>query len=186
MTALGAAVRKTPSICLLEGYAAENLVIQDGRVRGVRALRLHDRRLVTIPAAAVVLASGGIGHLYAVTTNPSQARGSGLAIAASAGAVIADAEFVQFHPTAIAIGRDPAPLASEAIRGEGAILINRQGGRFMAALHPQADLAPRDIVARGVFAEIAAGRGAYLDARRATGAAFPGRFPTAYQSCIAA
>jgi L-aspartate oxidase len=186
MTALGAAVRKAPSIRLLEGYVAENLVVEDGCVRGMRAMRLHDRRLVTIPAAAVVLASGGIGHLYAVTTNPSQACGTGLAIAASAGALIADAEFVQFHPTAIAVGRDPAPLASEAIRGEGAILVNGKGERFMAALHPQAELAPRDIVARGVFAEIAAGRGAYLDARQAIGAAFPERFPTVYESCISA
>jgi L-aspartate oxidase len=186
MTALGAAVRKAPSIRLLEGYVAENLVVEDGCVRGVRAMRLHDRRLVTVPAAAVVLASGGIGHLYAVTTNPSQACGTGLAIAASAGALIADAEFVQFHPTAIAVGRDPAPLASEAIRGEGAILVNSKGERFMAALHPQAELAPRDIVARGVFAEIAAGRGAYLDARQAIGAAFPERFPTVYASCISA
>jgi L-aspartate oxidase len=186
MTALSAAVRKAPSIHLLEGYVAENLLMEDGRVCGVRAMRLHDRRLVSVPTAAVVLASGGIGHLYAVTTNPSQARGTGLAIAASAGALVADAEFVQFHPTAIAVGRDPAPLASEAIRGEGAILVNRKGERFMAALHPQADLAPRDIVARGVFAEIAAGRGAYLDARHAIGAAFPERFPTVYESCISA
>jgi L-aspartate oxidase len=186
MGALAAAVRKTPSIRLLEGHVAESLVTEDGCVRGVRAIRLRDRVSVTVPAAAVVLATGGIGHLYAVTTNPSQARGSGLAIAASAGALIADAEFVQFHPTAIAVGRDPAPLASEAIRGEGAILVNGSGERFMVALHPQAELAPRDIVARGVFAEIAAGRGAYLDARRAIGAAFPERFPTVWESCIAA
>jgi L-aspartate oxidase len=186
MAALAAAVRKTPSIRLLEVHVAESLVTEDGSVRGVRAIRLRDRVSVTVPAAAVVLATGGIGHLYAVTTNPSQARGSGLAIAASAGALIADAEFVQFHPTAIAVGRDPAPLASEAIRGEGAILVNGSGERFMVALHPQAELAPRDIVARGVFAEIAAGRGAYLDARQAIGAAFAERFPTVWESCIAA
>jgi L-aspartate oxidase len=186
MTALSAAVRRTPSIRLLEGHVAENLLTEDGCVRGVRALRRLDGRLVSIPATAVVLASGGIGHLYAVTTNPPEARGTGLAIAASAGARIADAEFVQFHPTAIAVGRDPAPLASEAIRGEGAILVNRNGERFMARLHPQAELAPRDIVARGVFAEIAAERGAFLDARQAIGAAFPDRFPTVYQSCITA
>ena len=113
----------------------------------------------------MVLATGGIGHLYAVTTNPAEASGLGLAIAARAGAVIADPEFVQFHPTAIMVGRDPAPLATEALRGEGATLINDKGERFMLALHPLAELAPRDIVARGVFAEIAAGRGAFLDAR---------------------
>ena len=186
MTALAAAVRGTPGIRLLEGYEAEELLTEGGRVHGVRAMRLADRRRLTLPAAAVVLASGGIGHLYAVTTNPPQARGTGLAIAAAAGARIADAELVQFHPTAIAIGRDPAPLASEAIRGEGATLINRAGERFMARLDPQAELAPRDIVARGVFAEIAAGRGAFLDARQALGATFAEHFPTVHQSCIAA
>ena len=111
---------------------------------------------------------------------------SGLAIAARAGAVIADPEFVQFHPTAIMVGRDPAPLATEALRGEGATLINGQGERFMLARHPLAELAPRDIVARGVFAEIAAGRGAFLDAREALGARFADKFPTVHASCIAA
>jgi len=186
MQALARAIRDTPSITLLEDHVAQALLVEDGRVHGIRALRRHDRRCISVPAAAVVLATGGIGHLYAITTNPPEARGEGLAIAAAAGALIADAEFVQFHPTAIATGGDPAPLASEAIRGEGAILINRRGERFMAALHPLAELAARDIVARGVFAEIAAGRGAFLDARGSIGAAFPEAFPTVYQSCIAA
>ena len=100
--------------------------------------------------------------------------------------MIADPEFVQFHPTAIMVGRDPAPLATEALRGEGATLINDKGERFMLARHPLAELAPRDIVARGVFAEIAAGRGAFLDARKALGAHFAEKFPTVYASCIAA
>ncbi len=134
----------------------------------------------------MVLATGGIGHLYAVTTNPAEASGLGLAIAARAGAVIADPEFVQFHPTAIMVGRDPAPLATEALRGEGATLINDRGERFMLARHPLAELAPRDIVARGVFAEIAAGHGAFLDATTAVGARFAEKFPTVYASCIAA
>ena len=128
--------------------------------RGRAVTRRSGARCLTggsplMPARAVVLATGGVGHLYAVTTNPSEARGHGLAIAARAGAVIADPEFVQFHPTAIDIGRDPAPLATEAIRGEGAWLVNKAGERFMLAIHPEAELAPRDIVARGVFAEIA-------------------------------
>ena len=134
----------------------------------------------------MVLATGGIGHLYAVTTNPHEASGLGLAIAARAGAVIADPEFVQFHPTAIMVGRDPAPLATEALRGEGATLINDRGERFMQALHPLAELAPRDIVARGVFAQIAAGRGVFLDAREALGARFADKFPTVHASCVAA
>ena len=153
------------------------------RVTGAR-VRGPDGRLVAMPARAVVLATGGIGHLYAVTTNPDEARGQGLAIAARAGAVIADPEFVQFHPTAIDIGRDPAPLATEAMRGEGAMLVNRAGERFMLRIHPDAELAPRDIVARGVFAEIAAGRGAFLDARKAI-PDFAQRFPGVTQAAAA-
>jgi L-aspartate oxidase len=161
---------------------------EDGAVTGLQLREAGNFAAQTILLAArtVVLATGGIGHLYAVTTNPREASGSGLAIAARAGAVIADPEFVQFHPTAIMAGRDPAPLATEALRGEGATLINGHGERFMAARHPLAELAPRDIVARGVFAEIAGGRGAFLDARQALGARFAERFPTVHASCIAA
>lgn len=182
------AVRKTPSIRLIEGYVAEALLTEDGAVTGLQLRKAHDAsaRPLLIASRAVVLATGGIGHLYAVTTNPQEASGLGLAIAARAGAVIADPEFVQFHPTAIMVGRDPAPLATEALRGEGAVLINDRGERFMLAAHPLAELAPRDIVARGVFAEIAAGRGAWLDARQALGARFAEKFPTVHASCLAA
>jgi L-aspartate oxidase len=186
MDALGAAVRNTPSIRLLEDYFAEELVTDGPRIVGVRARPSDSPQTTTLRGRAIVLATGGIGHLYAVTTNPSQACGIGLAIAARAGAVLADTEFVQFHPTAIAAGYDPAPLASEALRGEGAILVNSAGERFMLKVHPDGDLAPRDIVARGVFAEIAAGRGAFLDARGAIGTEFPERFPTVYASCASA
>src|SRR3984957_2918522 len=188
MSALIEAVRATPSIRVIEGYAAEALLTQDGAVTGLQLRSVDDvtAKPLTIAARAVVLATGGIGHLYAVTTNPAEASGLGLAIAARAGAVIADPEFVQFHPTAIMVGRDPAPLATEALRGEGAALINDKGERFMLARHPLAELAPRDIVARGVFAEIAAGRSAFLDARAALGARFAEKFPTVYASCIAA
>jgi L-aspartate oxidase len=188
MAALIEAVRCTPSIHLLEGFAAEALLAEDGAVTAVQLRKAADSGAspVVIAARAVVLATGGIGHLYAVTTNPAEASGLGLAIAARAGAIIADPEFVQFHPTAIMVGRDPAPLATEALRGEGATLINDSGERFMQALHPLAELAPRDIVARGVFAEIAAGRGAFLDARDALGVRFGERFPTVHASCVAA
>ncbi len=188
IAALSEAVRRTPSIRLIEGVVAEALLTEDGAVAGLqlRGPGNAAARPLTIASRAVVLATGGIGHLYAVTTNPAEAGGSGLAIAARAGAVIADPEFVQFHPTAIMIGRDPAPLATEALRGEGATLINGDGERFMAARHPLAELAPRDVVARGVFAEIAAGRGAFLDARAALGARFADKFPTVYASCAAA
>src|SRR6266446_5730164 len=188
MSALIETVRKTPSIRVVEGYAAEDLLTLDGAVTGLQFRRVGDAtaKPVTIATRAVVLATGGIGHLYAVTTNPVEASGQGLAIAARAGAVIADPEFVQFHPTAIMVGRDPAPLATEALRGEGATLINDRGERFMLARHPLAELAPRDIVARGVFAEIAAGRRAFLDAREALGAHFAEKFPTVHASCMAA
>jgi L-aspartate oxidase len=188
MSALIEAVRRTPSIRVIEGYAAETLLTEDGAVAGLQLRQAGDAtaRTVTIASRAVVLATGGIGHLYAVTTNPTEARGLGLAIAARAGAVIADPEFVQFHPTAIMVGRDPAPLATEALRGEGATLINDKGERFMLARHKLAELAPRDIVARGVFAEIAAGHGAFLDAREALGAHFAEKFPTVHASCMAA
>ncbi|MGX4773366.1 L-aspartate oxidase [Bradyrhizobium guangdongense] len=188
IAALSEAVRRTPSIRLIESFVAEALLTEDGAVTGVQLREAGNfaARPVMIAARAVVLATGGIGHLYAVTTNPAEANGSGLAIAARAGAVIADPEFVQFHPTAIMVGRDPAPLATEALRGEGATLINSSGERFMTALHPLAELAPRDIVARGVFAEIASGRGAFLDAREALGARFADKFPTVHASCVAA
>jgi L-aspartate oxidase len=188
MSALIETVRRMPSIRVIEGYVAEELLTLDGAVTGLRLRRVGDATAepVTIASRTVVLATGGIGHLYAVTTNPAEASGHGLAIAARAGAVIADPEFVQFHPTAIMAGRDPAPLATEALRGEGATLINDKGERFMLARHALAELAPRDIVARGVFAEIEAGRGAFLDAREALGVDFAERFPTVYASCMAA
>ena len=188
ISALIDAARKTPSIRLIEGFVAEALLAEDGVVTGLQLRKVGDvtARPVMVATRAVVLATGGIGHLYAVTTNPAEASGLGLAIAARAGATIADAEFVQFHPTAIMVGRDPAPLATEALRGEGATLINARGERFMLARHGLGELAPRDIVARGVFAEIAAGHGAFLDAREALGARFADRFPTVYASCMAA
>jgi L-aspartate oxidase len=185
MQALIATVRNTPSIALHENFVADDLIVQSGRVAGVYA-RNSDGVRKAFRARATVLATGGIGGLYALTTNPPQADGAALAMGARAGARIADAEFVQFHPTAIDIGRDPAPLATEALRGEGAALVNRAGFRFMPALHKHAELAPRDIVARGVFAEIAAGRGAYLDATEAVGAAFAQKFPNVAAACLSA
>lgn len=185
MQALIAAVRRTPSITVLEGFVAEDLLLANGACVGVLARGAYGEapEATRFRAAATVLATGGIGHLYALTTNPAEARGEGLAMAARAGATIADAEFVQFHPTALALGLDPAPLATEAIRGDGGILVNGAGERFMLGLHKDAELAPRDIVARAVFAEIAAGRGAFLDAREAVGAAFAERFPAVTAAC---
>src|SRR5262245_5283541 len=179
MHALTEAVRKTPSIAVLEGLAARDLLLSDGRVAGIELAPAGNRQAqgFILPASAVLLATGGAGQLYFVTTNPREARGEGIAIAARAGAVIADAEFVQFHPTAINIGRDPAPLATEALRGEGALLINARGERFMRAVHDDAELAPRDIVARAVYREVMSGRGAFLDCRK-LGAKLVEHFPT--------
>jgi L-aspartate oxidase len=189
MAALVTAVRATPSIRVMEGYVAESLRAENGQY--VTGLIARDRRgglseRLHFSTRAVVLASGGIGHLYAVTTNPPEARGEGLAMAARAGALVADPEFVQFHPTAVDFGRDPAPLATEALRGEGAIIVDRNGHRFMFDHHPDGELAPRDVVARAVHRAKIDGRGAFLDCRNAVGAAFPERFPTVYAACIAA
>ena len=186
METLARQVANTPSIKVEEGFVAERIIVADGRAVAVFVSSLAGDAKISIPCSALVLATGGIGHLYRVTTNPPQARGEGVAMAAQAGALIADAEFVQFHPTAIDIGADPSPLATESLRGEGAIIVDRAGRRFLLDVDPAAELAPRDIVARGVFASIARGDGAFLDARAAIGAAFPDRFPTVYASCVAA
>ncbi len=185
METLDRQVAKTPSITVVDGYWAQEILTRDRRVVGVRA-RHASGRICDIPCAALALATGGIGHLFRVTTNPVESKGVGVAMAARAGAIVADAEFVQFHPTAIDIDADPAPLATESLRGEGAAIVDRDGKRFMLDIHPAGELAPRDIVARGVFASIKAGRGAFLDARAAVGADFPLRFPTVYASCKAA
>lgn len=185
MQAVIAAVRRTPSIRVLDGFEAEGLESDESGVCGLLLRRVSEPcgPSYRLAASAILLATGGASHLYATTTNPPHNRGEALGFAARAGALLADAEFVQFHPTAIDTGTDPVPLATEALRGEGAHLVNRAGDRFMKPLHRDAELAPRDLVARGVFAEIAAGRGAFLDCRTAIGAAFPKKFPTVYAQC---
>lgn len=189
MAALGEAARAAPSIRIIEGAEATDLLIENGVIQGARVRLKGSDGTVTLAevrADATVLATGGIGQLYAVTTNPKESRGDGLAMAARAGAKIANAEFVQFHPTAINIGKDPAPLATEALRGEGATLINDAGERFMLKLHKDGELAPRDVVARGVFAELVAGRHPALDATKAVGPHFSEKFPAVYAACMAA
>ncbi|PHY18366.1 L-aspartate oxidase [Caulobacter sp. BP25] len=185
MAAVIATVRATPSIEIRENARARRL-LQDATGRVVGVLAQIDGALVEIRSPAVILATGGVGGLYAVTTTPAEVRGEGLGLAALAGATIADPEFVQFHPTAIDIGKDPAPLATEALRGEGAILRNTDGKAFMADYHPAKELAPRDVVARALHAERAAGRGAFLDATQAVGAHFPHEFPAVFEACQSA
>ncbi|MEO0977957.1 MAG: L-aspartate oxidase [Pseudomonadota bacterium] len=186
MGALISEVRKTPSIRVLEGYLGESLLGEGRYVTGVLVRKRGGITRLAFPAKAVVLASGGVGHLFGLTTNPPEANGHGLAMAARAGAVIADAEFVQFHPTALDVGKDPTPLATEALRGEGALLVNGAGDRFMDGVHADLELAPRDIVARAIYREIQAGRGAYLDCRETIGSKFKQEFPTVYRAAMEA
>ncbi len=185
---LAAQAMRTPSIRIMEGFHAVELAMEDGEVTGLFARHGTgpDARLVLFRARAVIFATGGLGALYAVTTNPLEARGEGLGMAARAGAVIADPEFVQFHPTAIDIGRDPAPLATEALRGEGAILVNDQRERFMISIHADAELAPRDVVARAIHRQIASGHRVFLDCREAIGEKFATHFPTVHAACASA
>jgi len=179
-------VKAASHIEVREGWRAETLLRDaEGGCAGVLA-RAADGTLHPIEAADTVLATGSLGGLYAVTTTPWTSQGQALAMAAEAGAVIRDPEFVQFHPTAIDIGRDPAPLATEALRGEGATLIDAKGRRFMKAVHADAELAPRDVVARAVHRQIKRGEGAFLDARAAVGEAFPERFPAVFAACMGA
>ncbi len=186
MKALIATVRDTPSVQVLEGHLATGLDVVDGRVTGVWVSQSGDERAapVLVQGAAHLLAGGGSGGLYKLTTNPPRIRGQVIGMAARAGAEIADAEFVQFHPTAIACGEDPAPLATEALRGEGAILINKQGKRFMERLHPDAELAPRDIVARGIYAQTQAGYEPALDTREAIGPEIMTQYPAVAEACL--
>jgi L-aspartate oxidase len=188
MRALVAAVRATPSVQVLEGTMATALETEAGRVTGIRVMSSGPvgSAPVLLRSPAFLLAGGGSGGLFAVTTNPPRIRGQVIGMAARAGAVIADAEFVQFHPTAIDTGEDPAPLATEALRGEGAVLVNRHGERFMRAIHPDAELAPRDIVARAIFAQKQAGLLPMLDTRASLGARILTEFPAVTEACIRA
>lgn len=184
LSAVVAAARAEPNIEVWEDARLRGLM-QDAAGRVTGAVLERGGRLVEVVASSIVLATGGIGGLYAVTTNPAALRGEGLAIAAWAGAQIMDPEFVQFHPTALDLGLDPAPLATEALRGEGARLIDREG-RFLLGEADDADLAPRDVVARAVHGARMEGRGAFLDATRAVGADFPEHFPAVFAACMGA
>jgi L-aspartate oxidase len=188
LSALIAAVRAAPHIEIWEDARLRGL-IQDagGRVRGALIERgaPGSRGMVEVLAPAVVLATGGAGGLFARTTTPAALLGEGMALAYGAGAEILDPEFVQFHPTAIDVGLDPMPLATEALRGEGARLIDRDG-RFLLGEAADADLQPRDVVARAVHLAGAEGRGAFLDCRAAIGAAFPEEFPAVFAACMQA
>ncbi|MFN0027225.1 MAG: L-aspartate oxidase [Acidimicrobiales bacterium] len=188
MRALVAAVRSDAAIAVLEGMMVLDLLRDplDERVVGVLS---KDRSggLTLHLADAVILGTGGYGHLFAATTNPPQVAGAAMAMAIRAGITIADPEMVQFHPTALAApGLDPKPLLTEALRGEGAWLVDESGHRFMPEVHPDAELAPRDVVARAIYCRVTQGGQVFLDARRAVGERFPERFPTVFAHARAA
>lgn len=173
-------VRETPSITVIEGVTAQRLVVEDNAVEGLLG---HTRRgPILFATDRVVIATGGIGDLFLHGTNPAGSFGQGLALAARAGAVMADLEFVQFHPTALDSKSSPLKLISEAVRGEGAILVDETGDRFMAGA-PGGELASRDIVARAVWRHIAAGHRVFLDARGVKGLDFARRFPAITALC---
>ena len=184
--ALTEAVRATPFVRSLEHAFLVDLLTADGRVTGARLWSGGRPRVVR--AGAVVLASGGAGQLFADTTNPPLSTGDGIAAALRAGAVLADLEFVQFHPTALHVEGDPRPLISEAMRGEGAVLCDGDGEPVMAGVHPLGDLAPRDVVTRAVAARMAAtGAGhLWLDATSIPADQLEHRFPTILARCRAA
>jgi len=176
-------VEATPSITVIKGIAARRLVVEDNRITGLIG-NTHCGP-VLFATNRVIIATGGIGSLYETSTNPAGSFGQGLALAARAGATMADLEFVQFHPTALDIGTFPLPLVSEAVRGEGALIVDENGTRFMADV-PGAELAPRDVVARAIWHHRQAGHKVFLDARDALGARFTERFPAITKKCLEA
>lgn len=159
--ALLAAVKALPNIKLLEHHFVVDLLVEDNICEGALILHKH-KDLEVIRANSVILASGGLGQLYCHTTNPDGATGSGVAIAYRAGAEVMDMEFVQFHPTSLAVPNIPNFLISEAVRGAGGVLRNAKGERFMPRYHELADLAPRDVVARAIFNEMQADESDYV------------------------
>src|ERR1700738_2719683 len=166
-------VRESPRVQSRDRAGVLDLIISRGKCRGVRASVAGAAR--EILADATVLATGGCGQVYRYTTNPVVATGDGFAIAHRAGVTLADMEFVQFHPTALDTPENPLQLISEAVRGEGAVLLNEDGERFMLKRHRLAELAPRDVVAREIFREKAGGKRVFLDARM-LGRTFEKRF----------
>lgn len=178
--ALLARARASAHVDWREGCTVDALLMRGGAACGVRCVHT-DGRIEVLDACAVVLATGGIGGLFARSTNPPAHRGDGLALAAAAGARLRDLEYVQFHPTALAVDAERLPLVTEALRGAGAVLRDAHGRLAMAGLHPLGDLAPRDVVARRLWRLDREG-GAFLDAT-ALPAGWTERFPTVFALC---
>jgi L-aspartate oxidase len=173
---------RAADIHVLEHTFAQDLLFDGDSIAGLEVLGSGGER-TQLEADAVILASGGAGQLYLHTTNPAGATGDGLAMALRAGAQIADVEFYQFHPTALAT--PDTFLISEAVRGEGAVLLDARGRRFMTGLHPAAELAPRDVVARAIAAQMSTQQGlpVFLDATSLGGEFLRQRFPSIDAAC---
>lgn len=184
--ALIARAREETNIRFLAHAATESLITEGGRCVGVRYLDPLVRAARELRARAVVLASGGAGALFLHTTNPQVATGDGMAMAYLAGAELADMEFVQFHPTALVIEGAPRFLLSEAMRGEGGVLKNADGERFMPRYHVDGELAPRDIVSRAIVAEmeLTAAPVVYLDMTALDAQYLRERFPKIHETCL--
>jgi len=175
---LVARIAERHDLTVLEHTTAIDLLVDGNRCTGARLSVGRDRPMIDVHAGAVVLALGGAGQLWAVTSNPSGATGDGIAIAMRAGVTVADLEFTQFHPTVLDAPGHDAFLISEAVRGDGAWLRNDAGERFMRSIHELAELAPRDIVARAIQDQIAAGGRVWLDLRHLDPDSMRQRFPT--------
>ena len=181
--AMTESTRKNSNIEVFENCFAMDLVLNKAECVGARILDIRKREIVNIFARATVLATGGIGYIYQNTTNPEIATGDGIAIALRAGAKIEDMEFVQFHPTTLNKPGAPHFLISEALRGEGAVLVNASGERFMLDYDSMGELAPRDIISRTIFNELKKGS-VYLDIRHKGERFILDRFPMIHQECL--
>ncbi len=184
--ALMAKARTIHNIKLLPHTIATELLLEDSKVAGVSYINSQSTEPVPVRAHAVLLATGGLGHVYKETTNPSVACGDGMAMAYRAGAILSDMEFVQFHPTALFVKGAPRFLLSEALRGEGAYLRNLLLERFMPHYHDGAELAPRDIVARAIITEMqkTSSEFVYLDLTALDSEHVKKRFPRIFATCL--
>ncbi len=184
--ALVAWSKQISNIEFLPHACTQSLIVKDGRCLGVTYVEPETYKIRALYARAVLLATGGAGQLYLHTTNPDVATGDGQAMAYRAGAVVADLEFVQFHPTALALPKAPRFLLSEAMRGEGGILLNREGERFMPRYDERAELAPRDVVSRSIYFEMqrTSEPVVYLDLRHLDRPFVRDRFPQIFRTCL--
>jgi L-aspartate oxidase len=179
-------VARLSRITIKEHVQAEDVVVEDGRATGVTALDTRTNIVYRIDAGSVILATGGCGQLFRVSTNPDVATADGVGLAYRAGAEVTDMEFIQFHPTALRLPGVPIFLISEAVRGEGGLLRNEAGERFMPGYHEKAELAPRDIVARAILSEMkrTGTHRVYLDVTHLPAARITARFPQIYRYCF--